>query len=83
MPTKEEIDKWRDNWLDIKVTIPEKCIICNKWEYWDIHLIKIPEIVEMCLVCSELYEDNNTYKWKDWWRAIYKIWEWFIDNTDK
>lgn len=81
-PTKEQIDKLWENeeWFDL--TIDEKCIMCNKWSYGDIHIVKIPEWVEMCLDCSPKYRDNKTYTWKEWGWGVYKIWEWFIDKDE-
>ncbi len=40
-------------------------------------------MVEMCLSCSSKYSDDKEYSGKEWWRAIYKIWEWFIGKDEQ
>jgi len=56
----------------------EKCIICNKWDYWDVLMVKLPEKVFQCLHCADKYKDNNIYDWANEWRAIWIIWKGFL-----
>ncbi len=53
-----------------------KCILCDKWWYWDIFVVKMPEDVALCMNCAEKYPDENTYRWNNEWWAIYKNWKW-------
>lgn len=73
MPTKQEVQESWDNWTDLCVTLREKCIMCNKGSYWDIHLLKIPEWVEFCLDCWEKHKDDKVYQWFEWWRTTFRI----------
>jgi len=80
MLTKKEVERAFDTWEDILIEVSEKCIICNKWEYWEVMILKIPEGVLQCLKCAEKYPDNKIYKWVEWWWNIYKIWYWIIGD---
>ena len=73
MNTKEYVSEQIAKWEDIIIKPTEKCILCNKWNYWDIHIIKLPEWVEFCLSCADWFEDNITK-----WRWVYQVWKWFI-----
>ena len=79
-PTKEQIAELREKkeWFDL--TIDEKCILCGKGNYWDVHIIKIPEWVEMCLDCSEKHRDDKVYTGIEWWRASYIVGKGFTDE---
>ena len=78
MPTREEVKKARETWSDIAIEMREKCIMCNKWSYWDVHIVKIPEWVDFCLYCWDKYKDDKVYKWIEWCWMVYIIWEGFI-----
>lgn len=75
MPTKEEVEDAWNNKKPLNIDINEECLLCWKKSYWEILLIKIPEMVEICLDCVEKNPDNKKYEWKDWWRLVWQIWK--------
>lgn len=68
MPTKEYIDHAVDTEWGFFFTPSEKCILCDKWSYGEMHVIKLPEWVEMCLDCCDKHPDEFSR-----WRVVYKI----------
>lgn len=79
-PTKQDIDIAFETWEPIEVDFQEECIVCWYKEYWWILITKIPEMVSLCESCSEMFNDEKEYEWKEWFWTCYEIWNWFITS---
>ncbi len=80
MISKQEIKEAWENWTSIKIEVHEFCDICNKGEYWQILLAKIPECFIQCLDCAEKFKDEKTYTGIDWGWYLWRIGKWFIEK---
>lgn len=80
---KEDVIKARENNEDLLIEIDEHCIMCWTKKEWEYSIVKIPEWILFCLDCADNHNDENEYSWIDWWRWVYRIWFWFVEEVSQ